>query len=178
MKATVQKFRIYLKFPILHDIGISTRGETNTLFLKNEVYTEFDYCKKYSTEIRPIFKFNRSVLIKTLDIPTLMATKIRAILFRKWEKTDKKGRTIVRVKGRDYFDLLWYLQRGIQPNLSCIEGFKYMEDLKKKLLAIVAGIDSRSIKLDLEPLIENPNFVKNISRNIKTILEREIAEKL
>jgi predicted nucleotidyltransferase component of viral defense system len=178
MKATVQKFRIYLKFPILHDIGISTRGETNTLFLKIEVYTEFDFCKKYSTEIRPIFKFNRSVLIKTLDIPTLMATKIRAILFRKWEKTDKKGRTIVRVKGRDYFDLLWYLQRGIQPNLSCIEGFKNMEDLKKKLLAIVADIESRSIKLDLEPLIENPNFVKNISRNIKTILEREITEKL
>ena len=178
MKATVQKFRIYLKFPILHDIGISTRGETNTLFLKIEVYTEFDYCKKYSTEIRPIFKFNRSVLIKTLDIPTLMATKIRAILFRKWEKTDKKGRTIVRVKGRDYFDLLWYLQKGIQPNLSCIEGFKNMEDLKKKLLAIVADIESRSIKLDLEPLIENPNFVKNISRNIKTILEREITEKL
>lgn len=178
VRTTVQKFRIYLKFPILRDLGISTREETDILFLKVEVYTEFDFCQDYKTDIRPIFKFNRSALIKTLDPATLMATKIRAILFRKWEKTDKQGKTTVKVKGRDYFDLLWYLQKGIQPNLSCIEDFDNMKDLKEKLLAMVAGIDSRSIQLDLEALIDNPNFVKNMSRNMKAILEREIKEKL
>ena len=88
---TVQKFRIYLKFPILRDLGISTREETDVLFLKVEVFSEFDFCEQYTTDIRPIFKYNRSILIKTLDLATLMATKIRAILFRKWEKTDKQG---------------------------------------------------------------------------------------
>jgi predicted nucleotidyltransferase component of viral defense system len=175
---TVQKFRIYLKFPVLRDLGISTRDETDFLFLKIEVYSKFDFCERYTTDIRPIFKFNRSVLIKTLDLATLMATKIRAILFRKWEKTDKLGTTTVKVKGRDYFDLLWYLQRGIKPNLSCIEGFDTMEALKEKLLAMVGNIDTRSIQLDLEALIDNPNFVKNMSRNMKTILEQEIKEKL
>ncbi|WAC09128.1 MAG: nucleotidyl transferase AbiEii/AbiGii toxin family protein [Thermodesulfobacteriota bacterium] len=175
---TVQKFRIYLKFPILRDLGISNREETDNLFLKVEVYSKFDFCERYTTDIRPIFKFNRSVLIKTLDPATLMATKIRAILFRKWEKTDKQGKTTAKVKGRDYFDLLWYLQKGIKPNLSCIEGFDTMEDLKEKLLAMVGQIDNRSIQLDLESLINNPNFVKNMSRNIKTILKREISEKL
>ena len=176
--ATVQKFRIYLKFPILRDLGISTREETDNLFLKVEVYSKFDFCERYTTDIRPIFKFNRSVLIKTLDPATLMATKIRAIFFRKWEKTDKQGKTTAKVKGRDYFDLLWYLQKGIKPNLSCIEGFDTMEDLKEKLLAMVGRIDNRSIQLDLEALINNPNFVKNMSRNLKTILKREISEKL
>jgi hypothetical protein len=107
-----------------------------------------------------------------------MATKIRAILFRKWEKTDKQGKTTVKVKGRDYFDLLWYLQKGIQPNLSCIEGFENMKDLKERLLAIVANTDSKSIQLDLEALISNPGFVNNMSKNMKAILEREIEEKL
>jgi len=175
---TVQKFRIYLKFPVLRDLGISTRDETDFLFLKIEVYSKFDFCELYTTDIRPIFKFNRSVLIKTLDLATLMATKIRAILFRKWEKTDKRGTTTVKVKGRDYFDLLWYLQKGIKPNLSCIEGFDTMEALKEKLLAMVDRIDTRSIQLDLEALIDNPNFVKNMSRNMKPILEREIKERL
>jgi hypothetical protein len=175
---TVQKFRIYLKFPVLRDLGISTRDETDFLFLKIEVYSKFDFCERYTTDIRPIFKFNRSVLIKTLDLATLMATKIRAILFRKWEKTDKQGTTTVKVKGRDYFDLLWYLQKGVKPNLSCIEGFDTMEALKEKLLAMVGHIDTRSIQLDLEALIDNPNFVKNMSRNMKTILEQEIKEKL
>ena len=178
VKTTVQKFRIYLKFLILRELGISTRDETDTLFLKVEVYSEFDFCKSYKTDIRPVFKYNRSILIKTFDQATLMATKIRVIFFRKWEKTDKQGRTTVKVKGRDYFDLLWYLQKGIQPNLSCIEGFDSMKDLKKKLLTMIASIDSKSIQLDLEALIDNPNFVKNISKNMKTILEREISEKL
>jgi predicted nucleotidyltransferase component of viral defense system len=178
VKTTVQKFRIYLKFPILRDLGLSTREETDMLFLKVEVYSEFDFCTKYSTDIRPVFKYNRSVLIKTLDISTLMATKVRAIFFRKREKTDMHGDTTVKVKGRDYFDLLWYLQKGIQPNLSCIEGFENMKDLKEKLLEVVACIDSRSIQLDLEALIANPGFVNNMSRNMKMILEREISEKL
>ncbi|MBA4418137.1 MAG: hypothetical protein C0392_09545 [Syntrophus sp. (in: bacteria)] len=177
-KTTVQKFRVYLKFPILHDLGISTREETDDLFLKVEVFSEFDFCTKYSTDIRPIFKYNRSILIKTLDISTLMATKVRAILFRKWEKTDKQGNTTVKVKGRDYFDLLWYLQKGITPNLSCIEGFESMKELKDKLLEIVACIDSHSIQLDLDALIADPNFVNNIGKNMKAILEREISEKL
>ncbi|MCX5809626.1 MAG: nucleotidyl transferase AbiEii/AbiGii toxin family protein [Proteobacteria bacterium] len=178
VKTTVQKFRIYLKFPILRDLGLSTREETDMLFLKVEVYSEFDFCTKYSTDIRPVFKFNRSVLIKTLDVSTLMATKIRAILFRKWEKTDKQGKITEKVKGRDCFDLLWYLQKGIQPNLSCIEGFENMKDLKERLLAIVSNIDNKSIQLDLEALISNPGFVNNMSRNMKAILEREISEKL
>jgi predicted nucleotidyltransferase component of viral defense system len=178
VKTTVQKFRIYLKFPILRDLGLSTREETDALFLKVEVFSEFDFCEHYSTDIRPIFKYNRSVLIKTLDASTLMATKIRAILFRKWEKTDKQGNTTVKVKGRDYFDLLWYLQKGIQPNLSCIEGIDTIKDLKEKLLAMVARIDSRSIQLDLDALIANPTFINNMSRNMKAILEREISERL
>ncbi len=178
VKTTVQTFRVYLKFPILRDLGLSTREETDDLFLKVEVYSEFDFRESYKTDIRPVFKYNRSVLIKTLDTSTLMATKIRAILFRKWEKTDKRGNTTVKVKGRDYFDLLWYLQKGIRPNLSCIEGFETMHDLKEKLLEMVARIDGRSIQLDLEALIANPGFVTNLSKNMKAILEREILERL
>jgi predicted nucleotidyltransferase component of viral defense system len=178
VKTTVQKFRIYLKFPILHELGVSTRSETDILFLKVEVYTEFDFCTRYSTDIRPVFKFNRSVLIKTLDISTLMATKVRAILLRKWEKTDKAGRTTIKVKGRDYFDLLWYLQKGIVPNLLCIEGVETMKELKERLLAVIAHVDGRSIQLDLEALISNPGFVRNMSQNMRAILERETTEKL
>jgi len=178
VRTTVQKFRVHLKFSILRDLGLSTREETDDLFLKIEVYSQFDFCESYKTDIRPIFKYNRSVLIKTLDASTLMATKVRAILFRKWEKTDKQGNTPVKVKGRDYFDLLWYLQKGIQPNLSCIEDVESMKDLKEKLLDMVLHIDSRSIQLDLEALIANLGFVTNLSKNMKAILEREISEKL
>ena len=178
VKAVAQKFRVYLKIPILRELGVSTREETDALLLKVEVFSRFDFCEQYSTDIRPVFKYNRSILIKTLDMATLMSTKIRAILYRKWEKTDKQGNITMKVKGRDYFDLLWYLQQGIQPNLSCIEGIENLKDLKEKLLTMVSRIDSQSIRLDLEALIADADFVNNLSRNMKAILEREIAEKL
>ena len=178
VKATTQKFRIYLKFPILSELGLAGKGETEMLFLKVEIFSDFNFCRHYTADIRPLFKFNRSVLARVLDLPTLMATKIRAILYRKWEKTDKRGRTTVTVKGRDYFDLLWYLQKGIRPNLTCIEGINEIEALKRKLLGIVSRVDSRSIQLDLEALIEDDRLARNLGRNMKTILEREIIEKL
>ncbi len=180
VKATTQKFRMYLKFPILRELGMGgeTRAETDTLMLKVEIFSDFNFCKKYDTQIRPVFKFNRSVLIKTFDLPTLMSTKIRAVLNRKWEKKDKSGDILIKVKGRDYFDLLWYLEKGIIPNLNCIESIKDMEDLKNKLLGIISKIDSQSIRLDLEAFIDNENFVSNISTNIKDILTRSIEENL
>lgn len=176
VKAVSQKFRIYLKFPVLHELGLAGKSESDLLFLKIEVFKEFDFCTSYKIETIPLFKFNKTVLVKTFDLPTLMATKIRAVLMRKWEKTDKSGKTIATVKGRDYYDLLWYLEKGIRPNFSCLEGITNKEELKEQLLAVIMKVDARSIRIDLEPLIDNPELVKNLSKNIKEILRRMIAE--
>lgn len=176
LKTSHQKFRIYLKFPILWELGLNEKNETNLLILKVEVFSEFDFCKNYKTEIIPLFRFNKSILIRTFDLPTLMATKLRAILYRKWEKTNKKGRAFIKAKGRDYFDLMWYLNKEIKPNMKCIE-LKNKKELKGKLLNLVDRVDPKSIQFDLEPLIENKNFIKNLSKNIKKILNKEIKTK-
>jgi len=118
------------------------------------------------------------MLIKTFDLPTLMSTKIMAIFHRKWEKTDKCGKTLVKVKGRDYFDLMWYLGKDIIPNLDCIEGIETKEELKEKLLAIVEKLDSGSVRLDIEQFIDNEQFVQNLSRNMRAILLSEIERRL
>ena len=178
IKTTLQKFRIYLKFPILKELGLSRERESDFLFLKIEIFKDFGFCKKYKTEIIPLFKFNKSILVKTLDLSTLMTTKLRAIFFRKWEKKNKKGKILTKVKGRDYFDLMWYLEKGIKPNLSCLEdlGIKDLNELKIKLLEILEKVDPKSIQFDLEALIGDSNFVKNLSKNIKEILKREIEK--
>ncbi|KKR75173.1 MAG: hypothetical protein UU18_C0012G0014 [Parcubacteria group bacterium GW2011_GWB2_40_8] len=97
-----------MKFPILNELGLGSGSESDILILKLEIFNDFIFCKKYQTQIKPLFKFNRSILVKTFDLPTLMSTKIRALLYRKWEKKNKDGEVIISVKGRDYFDLMWY----------------------------------------------------------------------
>lgn len=175
VKVKTQKFRIYLKFPILRQLGLSKNSQSDWLHLRIEVFKDFDFCEKYKTEIKPLFKFNQSILVKTFDLSTLMATKIRAILHRKWEKTDKSGNILINVKGRDYFDLMWYLQKNVSPNLNCIEDVSNIEDLKKKLLNLLDKVNKRSIILDLENFIADENFVRDLGKNIKEILKKEIS---
>lgn len=178
LKTSIQKFRIYLKFPLLKELNLSKAGETDLLFLKIEIFKEFDFCSDYQIQIIPLMKFNKSILIKTFDLSTLMSTKIMAILHRKWEKMGKDGKVLVRVKGRDYFDLMWYLSKNITPNLSCIKGIKTKEELKEKLKKLIENIDQRSVYIDLEQFIEDEKFIKNLSKNIKKILLTSIDNKL
>jgi len=84
LAATLQEFRVYLKFPILRELDLAEQHESDFLFLRIEIFEEFDFCSKYQIQIIPLMKFNRSILIKTFDFSTLMATKIRAIFHRKW----------------------------------------------------------------------------------------------
>lgn len=45
-----------------------------------------------------------SFYVKCFDRPSLFAGKMHALLFRKWKN---------RVKGRDWYDLEWYIKKGI-----------------------------------------------------------------
>jgi hypothetical protein len=175
-KAVCREFRVHLKFPLLKDLGLAEIGDSDLLFLKVEVFKGFDFCGNFKTEIIPLFKFNRSALVKTFDLPTLMSTKIRAVLLRRWERTDKQGKITAKVKGRDYFDLMWYLEKNIKPNISCIAEVKSEKELKEKLLIAIDKADASSIRLDLEPLIADRNFVEKLSKNLKDILRRGISK--
>jgi hypothetical protein len=50
--------------------------------------------------------------VRLYDLPSLFAGKLHAVLCRGWKS---------RVKGRDFYDFVWYVRRGIQPNLEHLE---------------------------------------------------------
>lgn len=174
----IQKFRIYVKFDVLRELGIAREEESSVLFIKLELCPVFQYCPRFTAQFTPLFLEHTSIIVRTFDLPTLMATKMNALLHRTWKKTDRAGNTIVAVKGRDYFDLMWYLQKGVKPNTECIEGIRDSAELKKKLLALVKTVDARSLQLDLAAFIEDQNVVRNMGEHMKEILLREIEEKL
>lgn len=170
VETKIQKFRVVLKFPVLFELGLAAYPESDLLFLKLELYTDISFCREYKTEIIPLFEHGESVLVRTFDLPTLMATKIRAVLNRRWEKIGKEGETLAAVKGRDYFDLMWYLQKGVEPNLACIENVSDKKDLYSRLVAAVDKIDAASIKYDLDALIADREYVDNLAGNLRQIL--------
>ncbi len=49
-----------------------------------------------------------SFYVKCVSLPDLFAGKMTALLFRKWKQ---------RVKGRDWYDMEWYIKKGVPLNL-------------------------------------------------------------
>ena len=156
------------KFPILNTLGLSPLEEER-LHVKVEINDQ--PTGKYSTELVPYVKDHYSMLIKHYDLPTLMAGKMVACLTRVFEK----GKTGVEIKGRDYYDLVWYLQRQITPNIKKLKDADKKYTLKKvwELLDQKAElISNRDLLVDLEPLFDNQVFVRDWCNNFHQIYKR------
>jgi predicted nucleotidyltransferase component of viral defense system len=96
--------------------------------------------------------------INAYALPDLMAGKIHSALCRNW-----KGR----VKGRDWYDLLWYIQRKtpvhlahLEERLRQTEGLRENDLDKKELLEFlhhkIDRIDWIAAKVDIAPFIIEP----------------------
>lgn len=143
--------RVELRFPLLRELGLSTH-ESENLMVKVEVHRTKE---TYPTELKTLSRDRFSFVIRHYDLPTLMAGKMIACLERVWEK---RG---IKVKGRDYFDLIWYMQQGIVPNVARLAGAtrrytirEAFEELNKK----AEGLRPRDLLADLEALFENAEF--------------------
>lgn len=115
--------------------------------------------KKYPTEPRTISEDRFSFVIRHYDLPTLMAGKMAACLERVWEK----GKTGIKIKGRDYYDLLWYMQKGVMPNADRLENTRGQYTVSgafAKLDEIISKIKSGDLAADLNSLFEDGRFVQ------------------
>ncbi|MDH7476228.1 MAG: nucleotidyl transferase AbiEii/AbiGii toxin family protein [Microgenomates group bacterium] len=163
--------RLYLKFPILKNLGIADKNESDKLYVKIEStlglepYSNFD--------LIPISKYGFNFIVKTYDLPTLMAGKINAVLYRIWFKGKENE---IDIKGRDFFDLFWFLQKGTKPNYKMLKkrtGIKNEEELKKVLKERIKKVNTpKKLAYDLNNFIENQEYVKTFSKNYLQLIEK------
>ncbi len=118
--------------------------------------------------------------VNVYAMPYLFAGKMHAILCRSWGK---------RVKGRDWYDLVWYVGRNQPVALKHLEnrmkqtghiepdGLLTEDILKKKLQDRIMSTDFNNARTDVENLLKDPSslelwseeYFKIISENISTI---------
>jgi len=153
--------QILLKFPVLHKLSLAEEDKSNLLFVKLDFLVNPSKHFNLETTSKSIYGFNFAAI--HYDLPSLMAGKIHAILVRKrFKGADNTGV----VKGRDYFDLLWFLKNSIRPNLKRLSemlGTNFsMNSLVKQLDLKVEETFRKHkslLKSDLVPLISNPDFI-------------------
>lgn len=159
--ATVAGRGLILKFSIGGALGLG--------FPSKQVHVKIDLNQfaavKAVIERRPINREQLSFVIRTYNMATLMASKIAAIFLR---GTRGVGRAIYEEKGRDIYDLLWYMHpdRRAVPDLDYLtaKDVKEAKDLRAlfdKLTVKMNAVSDINLKQDLLPLFLNRAYIEN-----------------
>lgn len=113
-------------------------------------------------ERRPINRDQLSFVILTYNMGALMASKIAAIFLR---GTRSVGKNIYEEKGRDIYDLLWYMEKRVVPDFDYLIAkgidIKDPRALFNKLLLQINKVSDKNLKNDLLPLFVDQPFIIN-----------------
>lgn len=100
--------------------------------------------------------------VRTYTLPCLFSGKMHALLFRKW------GR---RVKGRDWYDWVWYVGKGIPMDLKHLSARMRQTgdwnsdrpmketEFRRLIGESIQNLDVKAALADVEPFLKNPDTV-------------------
>lgn len=153
---------LLLKFSVGKELGISHPSK--------QVHVKIDLnhfvTPKTVTERRPINRGQLSFVITTYNMSALMASKIAAIYLR---GTRGVGGAAYEEKGRDIYDLLWYMNKKVVPNLDYLiaKGIDVKDPraVFDKLTLQMNKVNDTNQKQDLTPLFINQIYIGNWLKN-------------
>ena len=154
------------------DIGFTTEKR-----LKVKIEVDIDPPPKFKTEMRVLGE-PRNCLVRAYDLPGLFAGKVSAALFRKWRN---------RVKGRDWYDVIWYVNKRVPLDLvHLVERAKECEPTAdvsspEKVIAAfdakIDAIDFENAKLDVDQYLMDKSELDIWSRDFFHQMVRKIVFK-
>lgn len=154
-------------------INLKINDEITSLLHKDE-----NIKVKFEIDLNPTIGFNveskwidmpEFANIIVLDEPSLFAGKLHAIICRNYKNT---------VKGRDYYDFLFYIRKRVKPNLNylknkLIESGKIKENdkfdldtLKVMLKDRFEAVDFNQVKTDAERFVFNNEDLSYYSKEL------------
>ncbi|NLE83530.1 MAG: nucleotidyl transferase AbiEii/AbiGii toxin family protein [Chloroflexi bacterium] len=146
--------RTTLKFPVLYELGLSAHtGEALHLKVEVSQHPQVSIVQK-----TPVLQFGRSYVASHFSLETMMAGKLIACLERDFHKGEST------VKGRDYYDILWFMQQKIVPLEEKLARDGKRPYTTQSALAMldekVQKINLNDLAADLLPLFEKRTFIE------------------
>ncbi|MCX5781549.1 MAG: nucleotidyl transferase AbiEii/AbiGii toxin family protein [Elusimicrobia bacterium] len=160
-KETMVVHSSMVKFPgLLKELGLSNL-KGHKLSIKLEIDTNPP--EGWNTAVSPVSE-SFIFAVKHFDLPSLFATKLHACFFRKY------------TKGRDFYDLVWYLGKKILPNFKLLNNAimqtekKSMnisaDNLKEFMAEKIEKTDFNAVRKDVERFLEDKNELKMLNKDI------------
>jgi len=141
---------------ILEDIVKQAGIKSTNRSMKIKIEVDRQPPQGFTTEMKLLTR-PFSFYVKCFDKPSLFAGKMHALLFRKWKN---------RVKGRDWYDLEWYIKKGIPLDLKHFKlrvkdtgdwskGELSLDDVIGLLRGKIKAVSFDNIKEDVIPFIKD-----------------------
>jgi len=152
---------------LLEEAGLAGRKEQK-LSVKLEIDTRPPPGAVSSTEV---ITRQQMFVVRRHDLASLMAGKIHALLTRPYPK------------GRDWYDLVWYLSRRppVTPNLVLLQNALDQTEGKgavdgsrwtRSLLDRLKSLDMSALAADVQPFLERPADVQYLTaEHLRTLLQ-------
>jgi predicted nucleotidyltransferase component of viral defense system len=134
-----------------------TMQKNQSLKIKFEVDT--DPAIQFQTQVHTLL-LPSAFTVKALDLPSLFGGKMHAALLRNWK---------TRVKGRDFYDVQWYLARKIPINKKYLDEKLKASNALKKPLTEQLLIKMFQEKVDSVDWVVAKNDVRNFLKDKKQI---------
>ncbi len=152
---------------------ISGVPNNEVITIKIEIDTEPPNGAKYEQKFR---LQPQPFSVKLYDQPSLFAGKLHALLCRNWKQ---------RIKGRDFYDYIWYLSKNIPLNIPHLEarmiqtghwtvtGSLTLSKVKDLLYEKFGKIDFEKAKEDVIPFISDPGELTIWTKEFFTAITKE-----
>lgn len=163
-------------------------GNKRTIFVKflqenkEKIFVRCDFSeadKGAKTEVNPYYAEKFNFFILSYDLPALFTHKIEAFLQRSFFKGKAQN---VSFKGRDLYDIVWFIQLSSRTGFQLKPDWKRIEkDLKldadevvEKIVQKVSMIKKKDAALDLSAFLESEQELTGFADNYKAIIENKL----
>ena len=179
-KVTGNGMSVFLKFPVLKQLGlVHSSSDSPTLFLRCDLALE--QVGLYGDQRAPISTARTMFFVRAYDLPTMFGNKLAAFIGRVYQK----GATqTVPFKGRDVFDLVWFLQESQRqnwrltpnwPRVLAVLKARTPEDVLRDAAEKAAALKPAEVAVDLRPFIEDRQMLEAFIANLPEVLPAQLT---
>lgn len=167
-------------FPILKHLGmVHSSADSPNLFLRCDL--AHDHTGLYGDQRLPISTGKTMFFVRAYDMPTLFGNKLAAFIGH----TYRKGAVqTLPFKGRDVFDLMWFLQESQHqswnllpnwPRVLALLNAKTPGDVLHDAATKAAALNPAEVAADLRPFIEDQRMLESFTSHLSEVLPAQLA---
>lgn len=171
-----------------NNIELKVANNKRTIFIKflqkngEKIFVRCDFSKakkNVNTEVSSYNSDKYNFFILNYDLPTLFGNKIEAFLEREFFKGSEQTMSF---KGRDVFDIAWFIQLSAKSGFDLKPEWKNLEkDLKmtkkviiQKVIEKVSKIKNEELLLDLVPFIESEKTIGEFMNSFVSVIKNKL----